>query len=93
MELIAAGHEHALVGVSGRSHCPQSRAIAEPEHLYGHKKRAPRRRSLQIWALDPNQGHLRTANRTLSTGELAERVCAVLACEHEQHLSIPENVT
>jgi hypothetical protein len=32
-------------------------------------------------------------NRTLSAGELAERVCVVLGCEHEQHLSIPENVT
>jgi hypothetical protein len=31
-------------------------------------------------------------NRTLSAQELADRVCAVFGCAHEQHLSTPENV-
>jgi hypothetical protein len=30
---------------------------------------------------------------TLSSQELADRVCAVFDCDHEEHLSIPEKVT
>ena len=29
----------------------------------------------------------------LSTDELADRICAALGCEHQAHLSIPENVS
>lgn len=32
-------------------------------------------------------------NTTLSAHELAERICATFGCEHEAHLSIPENVS
>lgn len=32
-------------------------------------------------------------NRTLSANELAERVCAAFDCIHEDHLTIPENVS
>jgi transposase len=32
-------------------------------------------------------------NGTLSTDELAERICATFGCEHHAHLSIPENVS
>ena len=32
-------------------------------------------------------------NVTLSANELAERICATFGCEHEAHLSIPENVS
>lgn len=32
-------------------------------------------------------------NRTLSAQELADRVCAVLGCDHEEHLTIPKNVS
>ncbi len=32
------------------------------------------------------------ANRTLSAQELADRVCAVFGCAHEEHLSVPVNV-
>ncbi len=32
-------------------------------------------------------------NRVLSTDELADRICAALGCEHQAHLSIPENVS
>jgi DDE superfamily endonuclease len=31
-------------------------------------------------------------NRTMSAQEVADRVCAVFGCDHEEHLSIPENV-
>lgn len=31
-------------------------------------------------------------DRTLSAQELADRVCATFGCDHEAHLSIPENV-
>ena len=32
-------------------------------------------------------------NGTLSTDELAERICATFGCEHQAHISIPENVS
>lgn len=32
-------------------------------------------------------------NTTLSANELAERICETFSCEHEAHLSIPENVS
>jgi transposase len=32
-------------------------------------------------------------NRTLSALELAERICTVCRCTHEDHLSVPENVS
>ena len=32
-------------------------------------------------------------NRTLSAQELADRVCAAFECDHEEHLTIPENVS
>lgn len=32
-------------------------------------------------------------DRTLSAQELADRVCATFGCDHEEHLSIPEEVT
>lgn len=32
-------------------------------------------------------------NGTLSTDELAERICDTFGCDHQAHLSIPENVS
>jgi len=32
-------------------------------------------------------------NKTLSANELANRICATFGCEHDVHLSIPENVS
>ena len=32
-------------------------------------------------------------DRTLSAQELADRVCATFGCDHEEHLSVPEEVT
>lgn len=31
-------------------------------------------------------------NRTLSAQELADRICAVFQCNHEEHLAVPEKV-